>query len=239
VKSRAGVRWTVRVGVLILLIGAAAIGWRLTRHSSTAEDLPTATAKRGDFAVIVRCRGDLVAAHKVTLLAPEDVPDLQIVWLAPTGSPVKAGDAVIRFDGSKIQQDLREKTQALKQAQASLEQATAQERIDADKGKLDLTQARADMEKARLEASKQAIVSVIQGEESAIDYRLAASKVTVQESTTALSREANVAKIASQRRLRDQAQAELDLAKRRLSQIEVKAPIAGMVPICPTQARAG
>jgi multidrug efflux pump subunit AcrA (membrane-fusion protein) len=146
---------------------------------------------------------------------------------------VKEGDPVIRFDGSKLQQDLREKTQALKQAQASLEQATAQGRIDADKGKLDLTQARADMEKARLEASKQAIVSVIQGEESAIDYHLAASKVTVQESATALSREANVAKIASQRRLRDQAQSELELAKRRLSQIEVKTPIAGLVSYLP------
>jgi multidrug efflux pump subunit AcrA (membrane-fusion protein) len=203
------------------------------RPASAAGDLPTATAKRGDFAVIVRCRGALMAAHKVTLLAPEDVPDLQIVWLAPTGSQVKEGDPVIRFDGSKLQQDLREKTQALKQAQASLEQATAQGRIDADKGKLDLTQARADMEKARLEASKQAIVSVIQGEESAIDYHLAASKVTVQESATALSREANVAKIASQRRLRDQAQAELELAKRRLSQIEVKTPIAGLVSYLP------
>lgn len=215
--------------VALLLATLGVFGWRRMNSDSTGADLPTATSKRGEFAVVVRCRGALVAAHRVTLLAPEDVPDLQIVWLAAVGSQVKPGDVVIRFDGSKLQQDLREKTQGLKQAQASLDQATAQERIDAGKGKLDLTQARADMEKARLEASKQAIVSAIQGEESAIDFRLAGGKVTVQESAVALTRESNVAKIASQRRLRDQAQAELDLARRRLAQIEVKTPIAGLV----------
>ena len=221
------------IAALLLLAAAASLwAWRRMQQSA-APELPTATAKRGEFAVVVRCRGTLVAAHKVTLLAPENVPDLQIVWLAPAGSLVKPGDVVIRFDGSKLQQDLREKTQALKQAQASLEQATAQERIDAGKGKLDLTQARADMEKARLEASKQAIVSSIQGEESSIDYHVAQSKVAVQESASALTKESDGAKIASQRRLRDQARAELDLSRLRLSQIEIKTPKGGLVSYLP------
>ncbi len=227
---KAGTRNRVFVLCVLVLVAAAGFAaWKRMRAGQTVTDLPTATAKRGEFSVIVRCRGALMAAKRVTLLAPEDVPDLQIIWLAPVDSMVKAGDVVIRFDASKLQQDLREKSAALKQAQASLDQAEAQERIDAGKGKLDLTQARADMEKARLEASKQAIVSSIQGEESTIDYHVAGGKVTVQQSAVALTRESNLAKIASQRRLRDQAKAELDLAKRRLSQIEVKTPQAGLV----------
>lgn len=197
------VRIAVPLSIAIVLVGFGVLGWRRIKPSDSGADLPTATAKRGEFPVIVRCRGSLVAARKVTLMAPEDVPDLQIVWLAPSGSSVKAGDVVIRFDGSKLRQDLREKTEALKQAQASLDQATAQERIDAGKGKLDLTQT--DMQKAKLEPSKQAIVSPIQGEESAIDCRLAGGKVTVQESAVALTEESNLATIASQKRLRDQA----------------------------------
>jgi multidrug efflux pump subunit AcrA (membrane-fusion protein) len=164
----------------------------------------------------------------VELEAP-DVPDLQIIWLAPSGSLVKAGSVVIRFDGSKLQQDLREKTEALHQAQASLDQAVAQERIDADKDRLDLAQAKADMEKAELEASKKSIVSPIQGEESGIDSKMAEEKVTVQVSTAELHKESNDAKIASQKRLRDQAQAEVDLVKERLTLIEVKTPIAGYI----------
>lgn len=223
-------RWgTMLRVVLCLVIGAGVIAaWSHFKGAQAASDLPTATAKQGEFAVLVTCRGNVTAKRRVELEAP-DVPDLQIIWLAPSGSLVKAGSVVIRFDGSKLQQDLREKTEALHQAQASLDQAVAQERIDADKDRLDLAQAKADMEKAELEASKKSIVSPIQGEESGIDSKMAEEKVTVQVSTAELHKESNDAKIASQKRLRDQAQAEVDLVKERLTLIEVKTPIAGYI----------
>jgi multidrug efflux pump subunit AcrA (membrane-fusion protein) len=218
--------------LVVLLLVAAAIGvpaWMHYGRPVAVSDVPTAVAKQTDFAVLVKCRGNLTATHKVSLYAPVDVPDLQIVWLAPAGSTVKSGETVIRFDGSKLQQDLHEKLEALKQAQATLEQAVAQGKIDADKDRLDLTQAKADMEKARLEASKQAIVSTLQGEESSIDFKMAQEKVSVQEAATAMHRESNDAKIASQKRLRDQAQAEVNLVKQRLALIDVRTPISGMV----------
>jgi len=219
--------------LVLLLLVAAAIGVPVWMHygrpAAAASDIPTAVAKQGDFAVLVKCRGNLVAARKVSLFAPVDVPDLQIVWLAPAAGALKAGDTVIRFDPSKLKQDLHEKLEALKQAQATLDQGVAQGKIDADKDRLDLTQAKADMEKARLEASKQAIVSTLQGEESAIDFKMAQEKVNVQEAATAMHRESNDAKIASQQRLRDQARAEVDLVKHRLATIDVHAPIAGIV----------
>jgi multidrug efflux pump subunit AcrA (membrane-fusion protein) len=222
-----------RAGFLLLLAAGSIAAWmtfgKHIKTSSTSSNVPTAVAKQGDFAVLVKCRGSLTATHKISLYAPVDVPDLQIVWLAPAGGNVKEGDPVIRFDPSKLQQDLHEKLEALKQAQATLDQAVAQGKIDADKDRLDLTQTKADMEKARLEASKQAIVSALQGEESSIDFKMAQQKVNVQESAAALHRESNDAKIASQTRLRDQAQAEVDLVKRRLALIEIHAPLNGIV----------
>src|SRR5581483_9077045 len=119
-------------------------------------DLPTAQARKGVFSVLVHCRGELTAHRSIELTSPLDVSDLQIVWLAPAGGPVKTGMTVIRFDPSKLKQDLKEKSAAFRQAQASLEQAVAQARITADQDKLDLATARYQMEKARLEASKQA-----------------------------------------------------------------------------------
>ena len=50
--------------------------------------MPFATARKGEFLVLVRCRGELVARRSEQLTAPLDVPDLQIVWLAPAGSEV-------------------------------------------------------------------------------------------------------------------------------------------------------
>ncbi len=218
-----------RLLIAIVFIGGISLALVRGRHAHADLSLPTATAKKGDFLVFVRCRGALQATRRVELTAPLDVPDLQIVWLAPVNKQVKPGEVVIRFDGSKLQQDMREKTEALKQAQASLEQAVSQAKIDADQDNLDLAKAKADMEKARLEASKQAIVSAIQGEESKIDFQVAEEKVKVQQATTDLHKASNSAKIASQTRLRDQAQAELALVKRRLQQINVATPISGVV----------
>ena len=232
-KRRGNWKTPVRSLAGLLLVTAACVAWVRMRRGGVDLDLPTATAKKGDFPVIVRCRGTLRAARKVDLTAPLDVPDLQIVWLAPSGSDVKPGDVVIRFDPSKLEQTLREKTQALKQAQATLDQVVAQAKIDADQDLLDLAKARADMEKARLEASKQTIVSAIQGAESSIDYRMAAEKVKIQLSTTALHQESNRAKVASQTRLRDQAKSELTLVERRLAQIQVRTPIKGIVSYLP------
>ncbi len=221
-------RLVIRAAVFLAIVGVLVAVWSHFKGAQAASDLPTATAKLGDFSVLVTCRGNLTAARRVNLQAP-DVPDLQITWMARPGALMKAGDVVIRFDSSKLQQDLREKTEALKQAQATLDQAVAQAKIDADKDRLDLAQAKADQEKAELEASKKAIVSSIQGEESAIDSGMAKQKVAVQISTAALHDESNSAKIASQKRLRDQAQSEVDLVKHRLALIEVTTPIAGFV----------
>jgi multidrug efflux pump subunit AcrA (membrane-fusion protein) len=219
----------VRALLLLLLMTGVAFAWLKFRRTGTIVSLPTATARQGDFLVMVRCRGELGAARSMQLAAPLDVSDLQIVWLAPTGSQVKAGEVVIRFDPSHTQQDLKEKTAA----QASLEQAVAQARITAEQDKLDLAKARYEMEKARLEASKQTIVSVIQGQESAIDLRTAEEKVKVQEATNALHKESDEAKIASQKRLRDQAQMDVSLLERRLIQMQVKSPLNGVVTYLP------
>ena len=213
----------------LLFLGGSLWALHRWRHSSTGPDLPTAPARQGDFLVLVRCRGELTARRSVQLSAPLDVPDLQIVFLAPPGSAVKEGQVVIRFDPSKSQQDLKEKTAALAQAQATLDQAVAQARIAADQDQLDLSTAVYAREKAQLEASKQAIVSAMEGQKSAIDLGLAAEKVNLQQATGALHQTSGEAKVASLKRLRDAAQAEVDLIHYRLSLMDLKSPLNGVI----------
>src|ERR1700733_597272 len=131
-----------------------------------------APARRGDFSVIVRCRGELKASRSIQIIAPVNVPSLRIVWQAPPSGAVKQGDPEIRFDPSSTQQQLQEKDDALKQAQASLEKATAESHITAEQDHRDLSTAKYDVERARLEASKFEIVSKLQGEEGRIDMGL-------------------------------------------------------------------
>jgi len=218
-----------RIGAVSALVALVAAGAWQMRRLQAATRLPVAPARKGDFLVIVRCRGELKARRSVQLTAPVNVPDLQIVWLAPPGNPVTAGQPVIRFDPSSARQQLQEKEAGLRQAQATLDQAVAQARITAEQDKLDLAAARYDVERARLEASKSEIVSALQGEESKIDLGLAEQKLRVQESTVTLHEASDKAKIASMTRLRDQAQAEVDLTKHRLAQMEIAAPSDGVI----------
>src|SRR5580765_5830453 len=153
----------LRVVVAVAVLAGIGAGVWQVRRAQAAGNLPVAPARKGDFLVIVRCRGELKARRSVQLTAPVNVPDLQIVWLAPPGNPVTAGHPVIRFDPSSARQQLQEKEAGLRQAQATLDQAVAQARITAEQDKLDLAAARYDVERARLEASKSEIVSELQG----------------------------------------------------------------------------
>jgi HlyD family secretion protein len=222
-------RKILRVVLALAVLAAVGAGaWR-ARRAQAATSLAVAPVRKGDFLVIVRCRGELKARRSVQLTAPVNVPDLQIVWLATAGDPVKTGQPVIRFDPSSARQQLQEKEAGLNQAQATLDQALAQAKITAEQDKLDLSSARYEVEKARLEASKAEIVSALQGEESKIDLGLAEQKLRVQDATVKLHEASDKAKIASLTRLRDQAQAEVDLTKHRLAQMEIQAPSDGVI----------
>src|SRR5580704_8670771 len=137
-------RWITWILILVGLPSAGVWLWR-ARQVQAKADLPVASARKGEFQVIVRCRGELVSTSSKQLVAPMNVPGLQIAWQAPPNSEVNAGDIVVRFDSSLAKQQLLEKQAMLKQAQATLEQAVAQARITAEQDRLDLASAHVDL----------------------------------------------------------------------------------------------
>jgi multidrug efflux pump subunit AcrA (membrane-fusion protein) len=225
-----------RAGAVVLAaaaVAAGAAGLRQFRRVQAAESLATAPARQGEFLVIVRCRGELRARRSVQITAPVNVPELRIVWLATPGMIVREGGPVIRFDPSSAKQQLNERQAALQQAQATLEQAEAQARITAEEDKRDLAQARYQVERARLEVTKTEIVSRLQGEESKIDLALAEKSLRVQEATVQLHQASDRARIASFTRQRDKAREELEITEYRLAQMELKAPLTGLINFLP------
>src|SRR5258706_15207439 len=118
-------RRAIGLAVVFLITGLASAGVYKMRKSDSATNLPMAPARKGDFSVIVRSRGELKARRSVQITAPVNVPDLRIVWAAPPSSPAKSGDVVIRFDPSTAKQQLQEKEATLRQAQPTLEQQLA------------------------------------------------------------------------------------------------------------------
>ncbi len=141
-------RWPTALLVVLLALGLAALGAYRMRRVQAAVTLPSAPARKGDFLVIVRCRGELKARRSVQVTAP---------------------------------------------------------------------------------VSKSEIVSAIQAEESKIELGLAEGKRGVREASNQLNEVSNEAKVASLTRARDKAHDEVELFRYRLGQMEIKAPLTGLV----------
>lgn len=229
-RASRGLRSAAVLGLLLSVVALAmnAPGW-----FRQLEELPTANVRQGDFEVMVKCRGELVAKLSRQVNSPADVPDLRIVWLASPGSKVSEGEVVLRFDPSGAQRQLRDKEAELTQAQAKLDEAEAEARIQAEKDARELAQARYEVERARLEASKADVVSAVQGEESRISLALAEEKLRVLEATVAFNHASSRANRASLERARDKSKDDVALMKYRLSQMELKAPQSGVIVYLP------
>jgi HlyD family secretion protein len=222
-----------RTALLLLVLLTLPVGgaiWYANRHPADAKlALPTALARQGEFLVITTCRGDLVAGRSVLVTAPLNVPDLRIVWQTPAGSATKAGDVILKFDTSSAQRQFQEKEANLRQAEAQLAEAIAQARIAGEQSQLEIATQTTQAERARLEVSRSAILSVLQAEEKKIDHQLALDKLRVKQADAQLIQAQNESKVAGFRAAVAKVQAEVELTKQRITQMEVKAPSSGVV----------
>jgi multidrug efflux pump subunit AcrA (membrane-fusion protein) len=215
--------------VVLLAAGAAGAGaYRLRRVVQSGEETPSVAVKQGEFLVIVRCRGELSAHHSVQFYTPM-VPNLRIAWMAPGGDPIKQGAPIIRFDSSQAQQQLAQKEAAQLSAQASLDQWVAQARITVEQDKSDLSDSQFAVETGKLDVTMKTLKSPIDGQEAEIAEKVAEQKLKAEEATVELHRAADQSKMASLTRLRDQAKADVDLAKSRIAQMEILAPSSGLL----------
>jgi HlyD family secretion protein len=225
---RKRVRFWGTLFIVLLVAGSAVAGVYRFRRVQSSDDTPVTQVKQGEFLVIVRCRGALEARHSTQFYTPM-VPGLRIAWMAPPGEAIKQGEPIIRFDSSQAKQQLAQKEAALLSAQASLDQWVAMARITVEQDKSDLSDAQYAVETAKLEVTIKSIKSKIDGEEAAIAEKVAEQKLKAEEATVDLHRAADQSKMASLTRLRDQAKADVDLAKARIAQMEIKAPGTGLL----------
>ena len=134
------------------LAGAGFGVYRLRKAQAEAA-FPNTPVRKGDFLVLVRCRGALKARRSAGIYTPV-VPNLRIAWLAPAGENVNAGDPIVRFDSSTAQQQLMQKEAQLKQAQATLDQALAQSKITAQQDQTELADAKFTVERPGCEVEQ-------------------------------------------------------------------------------------
>ena len=92
-----------------------------------------------------------------------------------------------------------------------------------------MAEAKFTVEKAQAEVNLQKVKSKIEGEKAQIDLGVSEQKLKATQATVDLHVIANNSRIASLTRVRDQAQADVELTQARIAQMEVKAPGSGFL----------
>jgi HlyD family secretion protein len=225
--------WTSRKALPITVVLLAGSGGVLgaVRLSHRTPAIPTYVVKRGEFLDAEQLHGEVKALKSVSISAPADAGDLQILKLSAEGASVKAGDVVVEFDKTKTEQDLAQFRSTLRSAEASIEQARAQAKLAEEEDKTAVLKARFDVESAKLEASKQEIVSKIEGEEAKLKLLDTEQKLREAEAKQKSDEALNKATIESTEQASTKAKYDVERAEHALAQMSQRAPSAGTVSI--------
>ena len=218
------------IGAMVAL--AAGGGWfALGRTASAGVGVETAAVVRGDFIDVLPIRGEVRARRTIPIAAPRSAGDLQIVFLAPSGAAVKAGDVVIRFDTSTAERQLAEKRSALREAEAEIQRARADNAISAQAARGDEVKRQYDVERARLDVSTSEVISRLEAEKASIS--LAAAEQRAREAATKVNanQATSQASMGALERRREKALADVRLEETRLAALTLRAPADGVVTL--------
>jgi len=217
----------------ITLIAIAAVGTFAAARRTPVPDFPTVAVTRGDFVDTLEIRGEIRPLKSIVLSSPMQSGDLQILKLAKSGTMVKPGDVLVRFDPSTLQRTIQEKQSEVKQADAEIEQAQAQARIAREQNATSVMKAGYDIERAKLDAAKGDTVSPLEIEQAklaVVDAQQRERELKEKVKSDETSAEAD---LSAKRNKREKALFDLRRAERGLENLELKAPAAGMVNVLP------
>ena len=218
--------------VVLVLVGAAGV-LGAVRYSNRPPAIPTFEVKRSEFIDSVQFRGEVKAMKSVTISAPAEAGDLQVVKIVADGTQVKQGDVIVEFDKTKTEQDLAQNRSTLKSAQAEIEQARAQARLTEEEDVTAVMKARFDFESAKLDASKQEIVSQIDGAEAKLKVADAEQMLHQVEEKLKADRAVDKATIESKIQASEKAAYDVQRTERALAEMTLLAPSSGTISLVP------
>src|SRR6202521_1629330 len=135
--------------VAIVLLAGSGVVLGAVHLGKRSPTVPTFQVRREEFLDSTQFRGEVKALKSVTISAPAEAGDLQIVKVSPEGTAVKPGDVVVEFDKTKTEQELAQYRSSLKSAEAEIEQARAQARLKEEEDVTGVMKSRYDVEAAK------------------------------------------------------------------------------------------
>lgn len=226
-KRRKAIVWAV-----LLVAGGGGV-YAAYRYTGTTEvEVPVARARRGDFIISVRTRGEIKSTRSVILKAPQ-VPNPRIVKLAESGKPVRRGEVVVEFDPVQQEQYYIERSTNVRTADSEIVQTKASHKIVNEADAMNLMSSEYNLERAKLEASKAEILSEIEGAKNRIEVGVSEGELNQVKTTINSRRISHDADLQRLVQRKDKTVRDMELAKSYLSRMVIRAPNDGIVHILP------
>jgi HlyD family secretion protein len=221
------ITWTLG---LLLCGGGVFAAYRYT--GTTEVEVAVARARRADFIISVRTRGDIKSARSIILKAPQ-VPGLRIVHLADNGRTVHKGDVVVEFDPVQQEQNVITRSTNVQSADGDITQMKATQKMDDEQDAMSKMSSEYDLERSKLDASKAEVLSAIDGEKNRIQVGVSEGSLQqVKASINAhqVGHEADLSRLGQRK---DNAVKNLNLAQTYLTMMQLRAANDGIVNVLP------
>lgn len=220
-----------RAAILVAVLALAAVSaWGVARESLSPDSWTR--VERRDLVIGIEVEGELASVESAEI-GPPQIPrvwDFKISMMIPEGTEVVAGQPVLGFDTTRLQQELQQKVAERDQAEKELEKTTTDLEIQRRNQLLQLAEAEATLRKADLKlAVPEEVVRRKELELATIDRRLAQMQIDYLKANLDHLAAQSRADLESLREKRDRAAARVEEIQSHVEQMTVKAPRSGTV----------
>ncbi|HTV03216.1 MAG TPA: HlyD family efflux transporter periplasmic adaptor subunit [Luteitalea sp.] len=229
----------MRRGLAIITgLGVALLPAACSRGAG-GDDVPTVVVTRGDVSSDVHTAGEFVATRSQLVTAPAVGGNLRLVQLSPTGSRVKAGDIVMRFDTAEQEFTLEISESEVLEAGLELEKLDADRQVQAAQDEVNLLKARFDVRKAELDVTTNELLSEVDARKNELTLDETRRKLSQIEEDVQSRVRTSAASRAVAEEKRQKAMLSRDRARLAIDQMTVKAPFDGIVAVRQNQDASG
>ena len=195
-------------------------------------ETPTTAVRRGDVVFTVAARGDLQGSKSAMLSAPmTGAAEAVITALRAPGDLVAAGDVVIEFDTTDVTFDLREAEADLAEAEQKLVQSKAESLAREEEARYALLKAESDLALAKLEARRNPMVASIVARQNDLAVSAAEDRLAQLRADLSSRKATSEAGVAIQEAAIRKANVKVDMARRTLDSMVLRAPRDGYVSL--------
>lgn len=196
-----------------------------------AASVPTAKVIKGPLKLTVYATGELRAGRTVSLMAPPAGGTLRIVKLLQTGTAVKKDEVVIEFDAADQVYQLEQAKTDLAEAEQQIVKMKADQAVQASQDKLDMLTARYNVRRGELDSAGNEFIGAIEAQKNQLTLDESRRRLKQLEDDASARTATSAAALAVVDERRNKARMAMERAQGIIDNLEVKAPVDGVVAI--------